>query len=411
MAREKTRIGMLSKVIFHKLLTEPAFAIAVATTLAKRLQQSNRSSGVKYYSGPKPTRLLEYAKLLPHSIMDQHKILVLDQQETKLLVGMVNPQNDLTLPILKRYLSKYRIEITGIRDRDFDVWIREVTHSTSTAPTNQVTPRGASPPKTLNVVQGDPGQVLNTILQHALQTRASDIHLEPSDDSLVVRFRIDGHLHEQFGKIPLDIGRQIQNRIKIASGLNIAENRLPQDGQLKISLPDGRPLSGRVSTIPSLYGETFVIRLYKAGQAVIPLDRLAPDKHIITLLREILYKQEGVLLVVGPTGSGKTSTLYSMISALNTVDSNVITVEDPIEIRLAGVTQVQVNEPIDLGYGKILRHLLRQDPDVIMIGEIRDSASAQIAFEAAQTGHIVFTTIHANNSLDVLHRLQEIRGT
>ena len=251
-------------------------------------------------------------------------------------------------------------------------------------------------------------KILDDIIYYAIRERATDIHIEPQEGQCRVRFRVDGLLREV-----LTYSRKLQRsliaRIKILSNLNIAETRFPQDG--RFSMPVGTSSANfRVSTIPAQYGEKAVIRILAmtGKKSMVTLDKMMMSQTILAPFRRLIENPNGIIFVTGPTGSGKTTTLYSALHEINTPGTNISTIEDPIEIQLAGVTQTQVNSHIDLKFSTVLRALLRQDPDVILVGEIRDLETAKIAAEAALTGHIVFATLHTNNAAQAIVRLIEI---
>lgn len=249
---------------------------------------------------------------------------------------------------------------------------------------------------------------VNQIIGEAMSDRATDIHVEPLEHELRVRYRIDGMLYE--AAIPPSIKRfqsAIISRVKIMADLNIAERRLPQDGKIKIRQHD-KEYDLRVSTVPTPYGESISIRILSRDSELISLDKLGLDEHNAGILRKMIQKPHGIIFVTGPTGSGKSTTLYASLSEINTVDKKILTVEDPIEYRIPGVTQVQVQEHIDLTFKHVLRAFLRQDPDVIMVGETRDPETAQTAIQAALTGHLVFSTLHTNDAAGAVSRLLDM---
>ncbi len=247
---------------------------------------------------------------------------------------------------------------------------------------------------------------VNRLVTQALKERASDIHIEPFEDRLLVRFRVDGILHEVV-RPPLKAHASISSRIKIMAGLNIAEKRLPQDGRFRVRI-GGKDLDVRVSTLPVAFGERVVLRLLDRSSNVLSLEDLGLKDNMLSQVKQMIQKSHGIFLVTGPTGSGKTTTLYAALNRLNSPDKNIITVEDPIEYQLAGVGQIQVNTKIDLSFANGLRSILRQDPDVIMVGEIRDRETAEIAIQSALTGHMVFSTLHTNDAAGGLTRLVEM---
>lgn len=248
--------------------------------------------------------------------------------------------------------------------------------------------------------------IVNEMLVDAAKKRASDIHMDPTPDVLNIRIRVDGELI-LYAKVPSAVKKNLVTRVKIISGMNITESRVPQDGAIKMSV-DGKDLDFRVSTLPIVYGEKVVIRLldYSATQA--SLESLGFAEENLNKLKEAMNKPNGIILVTGATGSGKSTTVYSILQSLNRVERNIITVEDPVEMKIAGINQVQTMSEIGLTFASALRSILRQDPDIIMIGEIRDNETARIAVRASITGHLVLSTIHTNNSLTTIERLVDM---
>ena len=249
-------------------------------------------------------------------------------------------------------------------------------------------------------------KLVNMLITRAIEGRASDIHIEPFEDEMKVRYRIDGILHD-VESIPKKLQAAIISRIKIMAKLNIAEKRLPQDGRIKLKV-GVREIDMRVSTIPILYGESIVMRILRKEGIVIDLEQLGFDQPTLLTFNELIKKPNGIVLVTGPTGSGKTTTLYGALDKINLPSSKIITVEDPIEYHLKGVNQIQVKPQIGLNFANTLRHIVRQDPDVIMIGEIRDLETAEIAIQSALTGHLVFSTLHTNDAPSAITRLLDM---
>ncbi|MDF1580276.1 MAG: type II secretion system ATPase GspE [Desulfuromonadales bacterium] len=247
---------------------------------------------------------------------------------------------------------------------------------------------------------------VNSLITQAYKERASDIHIEPFETELVVRYRVDGILYEVL-RPPFQARAGLISRIKIMSGLNIAEKRLPQDGRFRVRIA-GKDVDVRVSTLPTAFGERIVLRLLDKSAGVLTLKDLGMGPAMLIATEAMIGKSHGIFLVTGPTGSGKTTTLYAALSRLNDREKNIITVEDPIEYQLAGVGQIQVNAKIDLTFANGLRSILRQDPDIIMVGEIRDGETAEIAVQSALTGHMVFSTLHTNDAAGALTRLVEM---
>jgi len=247
---------------------------------------------------------------------------------------------------------------------------------------------------------------VNSLITQGYKERASDIHIEPFERDLLVRYRIDGILYEVL-KPPLKAHAGIVSRIKIMAHLNIAEKRLPQDGRFRVRVA-GRDIDIRVSSLPTAFGERVVLRLLDKTSNVLSLEDIGLGSSLLHQFESMISKNHGIFLVTGPTGSGKTTTLYAALTRLNNREKNIITVEDPIEYQLPGVGQIQVNPKIDLTFANGLRSILRQDPDIIMVGEIRDRETAEIAVQSALTGHMVFSTLHTNNAAGALTRLVEM---
>jgi general secretion pathway protein E len=249
-------------------------------------------------------------------------------------------------------------------------------------------------------------RLVNLLIENAIKANASDVHIEPFEDSLRVRYRIDGVLFDAETP-PKRLRAAMTSRIKIMAELNIAERRLPQDGRIRMSL-EGRRLDLRVSTIPTLHGESVVMRILDRAAILMPLDRLGFEVRSQRSIERIINLPHGMLLVTGPTGSGKTTTLYAALDKINSPGKKIITIEDPVEYQLRGVNQIHVKPKIGLTFAAGLRHIVRQDPDVIMVGEIRDVETADIAIHAALTGHLVFSTLHTNDAPGALTRLLDM---
>jgi general secretion pathway protein E len=250
-------------------------------------------------------------------------------------------------------------------------------------------------------------RLVNSLLSQAIRERASDIHIEPFEKEVVARFRIDGILYNIL-TIQKRFQASIASRVKIMSGLNIAEKRLPQDGGMRIKI-GGKDVDVRVSIVPTAFGERIVLRLLYRESMLLSLDKIGFAGGTLTAFNELITRPHGIILVTGPTGSGKTTTLYGALSKINSPDKNIITIEDPIEYQLKGVGQIQVNAKINLTFAAGLRSVLRQDPDVILVGEIRDSETAEIAIQAALTGHLVFSTLHTNDAAGAVTRLLDMK--
>ena len=249
-------------------------------------------------------------------------------------------------------------------------------------------------------------RLANLLIEGAVNAGASDIHIEPFEDSLRVRYRIDGILYDQESP-PRRLQAALSSRVKLMAEMNIAERRLPQDGRIRVTLQDRR-VDVRVSTVPTVYGESIVMRLLDRSTVFLPFDKLGFTAEIEKKFSRLIYLPHGIVLVTGPTGSGKTTTLYAALDRINGPDKKIITVEDPVEYQLKGVNQIPVKAGIGLTFASGLRSIVRQDPDVIMVGEIRDLETAEIAVQAALTGHLVFSTLHTNDAPGALTRLQDM---
>ena len=249
-------------------------------------------------------------------------------------------------------------------------------------------------------------KLLNMVLLSAIKDRASDIHLEPFEKEFKIRYRVDGVLYEMMPP-PIQLARAVISRVKVMANLDIAETRLPQDGRIELNI-SGRPVDLRVSTLPTMYGESVVMRVLDRGQVSLDLENIGLRQKDLDLLRKLIVKPNGIILVTGPTGSGKTTTLYSCLNEANDPTTKIITTEDPVEYNIDGIVQIPINEEIGVTYAACLRAILRQDPDKILVGEIRDLETAQIAVEASLTGHIVFSTLHTNDAPSSMIRLVDL---
>ncbi len=257
------------------------------------------------------------------------------------------------------------------------------------------------------ILSGNIPQMVLNIISYALDLRSSDIHIEPETNTVRLRYRIDGVLR-QIVEYPLNIHPAVVSRIKIMSNLKIDEQRIPQDGRSEVTTKDNREMDLRVSTLPTVNGEKIVMRIQDKSRKIPDLPELGLDAHNLEMLQDALALPNGILLTTGPTGSGKTTTLYSALSRLNTIKVNIMTIEDPVEIQMDGLNQSQVHPDIDYTFAYGLRTALRQDPDIIMVGEIRDQETIQTAIEASLTGHLVLSTIHTNSAVETLTRIDNL---
>ena len=355
----------------------------------------------------------ELAQLLPEAHARRMRAIVLDDPPSGLMVGMADPTDIYAFDEIGRLLKR-SIDLAVITETHLSAALDRVYHSTEEIEglARELTTELAGVESDLSDLLGMDStsnedapvvRLLYSVFEQALRLRASDIHIEPQEKALRIRFRIDGVLHVQT-EADAKIASAVALRLKLMSGLDISEKRLPQDGRFAVRLKDGT-VDIRISTLPAQYGESVVMRLLSQSSAMLDLDRLRMPAPMLTALRKAIAKPNGMVLVTGPTGSGKTTTLYSALNELNSTESKIITVEDPVEYRLPGLNQVQVMEKIELGFDRVLRAALRQDPDVILVGEIRDKTTAEIAMRAAMTGHLVLSTLHTNDAASTPARL------
>lgn len=359
---------------------------------------------------------------LPSKLVLQHRVLPLRAQSGSITLGMVSPRNSVALDELRQLLHSVEIEVVAISHDDFALAVQRFRIE---PPQRGEVGRGAKAidpdslqfdladqerdDKAVRVVGDEVVRVVNRILAGALQREASDVHIEPEAAGVRVRYRVQGMLVDAPDLIPPSFAKGVVARLKVLAGLDITDRRAPQDGRIGLSA-GYREVDLRVSTLPSSRGEKVVLRVLEGAGLARPLDQLFAEPNTLAAVRAALLRPHGALLVAGATGSGKSSTLYAMLQERRRArpDSSVLMVEDPIEYRLAGVTQVQVNAGIGLGFAQVLRAALRQDPDVITVGETRDPETAHLALESAMTGHLLFTSIHANDAMTTLQRLESL---
>jgi len=351
------------------------------------------------------------ARRLPDSLARRFRAIVLEERENDFLVGVTDPTDLFAFDEITRSLKKgvelavvgetalaKVIDQTYRRSSEISGLVRALEKDFRESPVDFGAAAGELGAEDAPVVK-----LLQSVFEDAVQINASDVHFEPQETRVQIRFRIDGALILQT-ESDVRVGPALVQRLKLMAGLDISERRLPQDGRLNVLVRD-KPIDVRMSTMPTQFGESVVLRLLNKSTGLQKLDALGMPAGILGKLREIMQRTTGTILVTGPTGSGKTTTLYAALSEVNTIDRKIVTVEDPVEYRLSGVNQVQVNEKIDLSFARVLRSTLRQDPDVILVGEIRDQETAQIALRAALTGHLVFSTLHTKDAMTTPIRL------
>jgi len=354
----------------------------------------------------------DVVRRLPEAQARRFRAIVLEERRDIMLVGMADPTDLFAYDELGRILRK-EIEIAVVSEVLLLQTIDRIYRRTE-----EITGLAKELERDVGETYVDFGalgagaedapvvKLLQSVFEDAIQVNASDVHIEPQEGRLQIRFRIDGALNPQTEADP-KIAPALALRLKLMAGLDISEKRLPQDGRLNVIVRDQK-IDVRMSTMPTQYGESVVLRLLNRKATLQTLDRLGMPADMLARFRELLRRTAGMILVTGPTGSGKTTTLYAALAELNTPDRKILTVEDPVEYRIAGINQVQVNEKIELSFARVLRSMLRQDPDVVLIGEIRDEETAQIGLRAALTGHLVFSTLHTKDAASTPVRLVDM---
>lgn len=356
----------------------------------------------------------ELVRLLPETQARRFRALVLEDRREGLLVGMSDPTDLFAYDEISR-LVKRQIELAVVNETEVLAAIDRIyrrTEDISTL-TRELEQDLGDVSVDFGALAANPGleeapivKLLQSVFEDATQVRASDIHIEPQEGRLQIRFRIDGVLHLQT-EADSKIASSLALRLKLMSDLDISEKRLPQDGRFAIRVKNQR-IDVRISTMPTQYGESVVMRLLNQGGTTLRLDAIGMPPALVAQFRAIVSRPNGLVLVTGPTGSGKTTTLYCALSELNSAEKKLITVEDPVEYRLPGINQVQVNEKIELNFARVLRSALRQDPDIVLVGEMRDQETAQIGLRAAMTGHLVLSTLHTNDAISTPLRLMDM---
>ncbi len=351
------------------------------------------------------------ARRLPEVQARRFRALVLEERPQSYLVALADPSDLFAYDEITRILKR-EIELAVVSEslllESFDRVYRRTEEITSLArelgdDLGEVVDFGAL---SAGAEDAPVVKLLQSVFEDAIQVKASDIHIEPMEGALRIRFRIDGNLQLQT-EADKKISSALVQRVKLTAGLDISEKRLPQDGRFDVKAR-GEQVDVRISTMPTQHGESIVMRLLSRAAGVQTLDGIGMPAGLLKRFREIIQRSSGMVLVTGPTGSGKTTTLYAALDEMNTVEKKIITVEDPIEYRLAGLNQVQVNDKIDLSFARVLRSALRQDPDIILVGEMRDAETAQIGLRAAITGHMVLSTVHTRDAASTPVRLVDM---
>ncbi len=355
---------------------------------------------------------VELVKLIPEAVAKKYKAVPLFKIGNSLTVAMTDPQNIMALDQIRKVSKMDTIDpvlatgdgIQKILDSYYGVAgsVDEIIKAIDKEKVLDTRKKGLA-----EVAEEAPIiKLVNILFMQAVKERASDIHIEPEEDILRIRYRIDGILHE-VNDIPKKLQSAIISRIKILSKMDIAENRKPQDGRIRLKL-ESKDLDIRVSTFPTVHGENVVMRLLDKSSVLLGLKELGFSKKLLETFDKLIHRSNGIILVTGPTGSGKTTTLYAALTAINSMEKNIITIEDPVEYELPLIRQTPVNPKAGITFANGLRSILRQDPDIIMVGEIRDKETADVAIQAALTGHLVFSTLHTNDASSALTRLMDM---
>lgn len=403
----KERLG--EALLSHNIISEDQLIEALQMQL-----------GLEYVDLTKVNIPIDLAQLLPKNIAKQYSVVPVRAVKDELYLAMSDPMNFYAIEEVRKAVHKKIVPMvaTGAGvERAIQVLygnegaaraIEEMKREAKTGGDISL-PDAAFVPNMLGEDGGNSAptiRLVNSIIDRAITERASDIHLEPREDMLHVRMRIDGIMREIL-TVPKDLQASVISRWKIMASMDIAERRLPQDGRFNVRLRE-KNIDLRISTLPTIYGEKIVARLLDKSAGKLSKDAIGLTGADLEKYDEMLKSRSGVILIVGPTGSGKSTTMYTMIDDLNTPEVNMVTLEDPVEYNVSGVNQVQINEKMGMSFASGLRAILRQDPDIIAIGEIRDGETAEIAMRSAITGHIVLSTVHTNDAIGTIERLQNI---
>jgi type IV pilus assembly protein PilB len=409
-ASRERRVQTVSYIVEHGLADPREVAIAASHEFGAPLLDLD---AIQYD--------LEVVRLVNEKVLRKHRVLPLVKRGKRLFVAISDPTNLHALDEVK-FAAGYSVEAIVVEENKLDVQLtRALDQVDSTMPdlgtgefemdSLEVTAGDADPSRDggegADVEDAPIVRFINKVMLDAIKRGASDIHFEPYERSYRIRFRLDGVLKE-IAAPPIQLAIKLAARLKVMSRLDIAERRVPQDGRIKMKISKNRAIDFRVSTCPTLFGEKIVMRILDPSSAMLGIDSLGYEGFQKDLYMEALSRPHGMILVTGPTGSGKTVSLYTGLNILNTEDTNISTAEDPVEIMLSGINQVNINPKVGLTFAGALRAFLRQDPDIIMVGEIRDIETAEIALKAAQTGHLVLSTLHTNDAPKTLTRLVDM---
>ena len=397
---QRKRLGVL--VVEAGIATERQLAEALAEALNLPLVDLGRTIVVP-----------EHVRLLPRAVAERSGVLVLEREGSRITVATADPTNVVALDDVRLYTAASELRVvvatdSQVRDHLSRSWsLSEDSSDVNTLFEDLDAEDSVETDLNAQAVEAAPiVRLVDVVLADAVRARASDVHVEPQAGDLRIRYRVDGLLRDVM-TVPKNATSAAVSRIKIVSGLDIAERRRPQDGRARLTV-DGLTVEARISTLPTLHGEKVVIRLLPRAESMPLLSATGMTPAQLELLGGALVQSQGLILITGPTGSGKTNTLYASIQQVSTPDRNIVALEDPVEVQLAGITQVQVNERQGMTFARGIRSVLRQDPDIVLVGEARDQETAELALQASLTGHLVLTTLHTNDAVSAITRLVDM---
>ncbi len=415
----KTVAYKLDRQVFEAILKQsPSVQIDLIRVLSKRLGNMGHNRGIPFISLSKYTPDPILVEMVPEKLIYQHLVVPVAFEEGAILLAVVDPANRIAIDEVRRFLKNIVTRTAAVSREDFDRFMaRFQALAPSAKPKAQQRP---SVPPAIRYIEAaeesDRGaalagsevlEMVNRIIATGIQEGASDIHVEPMRDGTVVRYRINGSLETRFDTIRADAHKSLLSRFKVLARLDITESRKPQEGRISIEIGK-RAVDLRLSLIPTKLGQKLVIRILDSGTALLPLDELVLAESVRQMVRNMFYAPNGVVLVTGPTGSGKTTTMYSALLERRKPEINIVTVEDPVEFHLDGLSQVEVGGNTGIDFAAVLRSFLRQDPDIILVGETRDAETAKLALQAGLTGRLVFTSFHTNSCISAIVRLFEM---
>ena len=427
-ATQPCELLLLKREHFGQILQSlPMVGAAAAAMIARRTTRFAAEKGIRFINLTKLTIDQKLFLELPKNIVKKHNVALIARRGKTATLAMVNPHDLVAYDEVKRIMKGNYIEPVGVSKDDFDKLFAKMMlpYANEVQKGNNqhgILPQSNNVSHQIQYMQDRTSKdedrsarlageqiirLLNRIIGDGLELDASDIHIEPSEEHVEIRYRIDGRLWRRPDKMPIRSHNAIVGRMKALAGMNITDRRRPQDGRLSVIMKD-REITLRLSTLPTRFGEKVVIRILDRSTGLMSLDRIIDIPNVREKVRELVTKPHGIVLVTGPTGSGKTTTMYSAILERKTEGINIVTIEDPIEYSIPGITQVQFNQAAGLGYAEAIRAFLRQDTDIMLIGETRDPKTAQNAMQAALSGHLVVTSLHTNSALASIYRLQEM---